>query len=111
MPQPALSPDAFARKSGAAAALLRALAHEARLIVLCQLLEGERSVSALLESSVLSQSALSQHLARLREEGLVTTRREAQTIFYRLADPRAERIIAALGAIYCPPNRKRFRKR
>ena len=72
-------------------------------MVLCQLVEGEHSAGALQRGSGLSQSALSQHLAKLREEGLVATRREAQTIFYRLADPKAARVIETLAAIYCPP--------
>jgi ArsR family transcriptional regulator len=102
-----LSPRQFAAKAGEAAALLKALAHEARLLVLCQLLDGENSAGTLQEACGLSQSALSQHLARLREEGLVVTRREAQTIFYRLADARVERVLDTLAAIYCPPKRKR----
>jgi len=102
-----LAPDQFAAKAGEAAALLKALAHEARLMVLCQLVEGEHSAGALQEGSGLSQSALSQHLAKLRKEGLVATRREAQTIYYRLADPNVERVLATLAAIYCPPKRKR----
>lgn len=107
MAQLDLSPAAFAAKAGEAAALLKALAHEARLMVLCQLLDGEHSAGALQEGSELSQSALSQHLARLREEGLVTTRRAAQTIYYRLADPNVARVLETLAAIYCPPKRKR----
>jgi len=102
-----LSPTQLAAKAGEAAALLKALAHEARLMVLCQLLEGEHSAGALQEASGLSQSALSQHLARLREEGLVDTRREAQTIYYRLADPNVARVLDTLAQIYCPPKRKR----
>lgn len=98
---------AFAAKAGEAAMLLKALAHEARLLVLCQLLEGEHSAGALQETSGLSQSALSQHLARLREEGLVSTRREAQTIYYSVADPNVARVLDTLAAIYCPPKRKR----
>lgn len=101
------SPRAFAAKAGEAAALLKALAHDARLMVLCQLLDGEHSAGALQEGAGLSQSALSQHLARLREEGLVATRREAQTIYYRLADPKVARVLETLAAIYCPPKRKR----
>lgn len=104
---PALSPSAFAAKAAEAAALLKSLAHEARLMVLCQLVEGEHSVGALQDVTELSQSALSQHLARLREDGLVSTRREAQTIFYRLADPKAARVLETLAAIYCPPRKKR----
>ncbi len=102
-----LSPDQFARRAGEAAALLKALAHEARLVVLCQLVEGEHSAGALRELSGLSQSALSQHLARLREEDLVATRREAQTIYYRLANANVARVLATLAEIYCPPKRKR----
>ncbi len=102
-----LSPVQFAAKAGEAAALLKALAHEARLMVLCQLLEGEHSAGALQEASGLSQSALSQHLARLREEDLVATRRDAQTIYYRIADPNVARVLETLAAIYCPPQRKR----
>ena len=79
-------------------------------MVLCQLAEGEHSAGALQQGSGLSQSALSQHLARLREEGLVATRREAQTIYYRLADPKAERILVTLAAIYCPPAKNRKHK-
>ncbi|MBL8545367.1 MAG: helix-turn-helix transcriptional regulator [Hyphomonadaceae bacterium] len=102
-----LSPTQFAAKAGAAAALLKALAHEARLMVLCQLLGGEHSAGALQAGSGLSQSALSQHLARLREEGLVDTRRDAQKIYYRLADPNVVRVLSTLARIYCPPKRKR----
>lgn len=96
----------FAAKAGEAAALLRALANESRLMVLCQLLQGEHSVSELQEGSGLSQSALSQHLARLRDEGLVATRRQAQTIYYRLAEPNVARVLKTLADIYCPSKRK-----
>ena len=105
-----LPPGQFAAKAGEAASLLRALAHEARLMVLCQLVEGEHSAGELQSSSDLSQSALSQHLAKLRAEGLVATRRDAQTIYYRLADPNVEKIIAALAAIYCPPQTRKRRR-
>lgn len=100
-----VSPRQFAAKASDAARLLKALSHEARLIVLCQLVDGERSAGALQDMSGLSQSALSQHLARLREEGLVETRREAQTIYYRLADANAIRVLETLASIYCPPRR------
>lgn len=84
-----------------AARLLKALANEKRLMLLCLLVEGERSVSELNAHVALSQSALSQHLAVLREDGLVATRREAQTIYYMLAPGPAERIIGTLHSIYC----------
>ena len=84
-----------------ASRLLKALANEKRLMLLCLLAEGERSVGELNARVELSQSALSQHLAVLREDGLVATRREAQTIHYALAPGPAQRIIATLHDIYC----------
>jgi DNA-binding transcriptional ArsR family regulator len=83
-----------------AARLLKLLASEQRLMLLCRLVEGETSVGVLAEHAKLAQSAASQHLAKMRAEGLVTTRREAQTIFYRLADPAAMRILETLCEIY-----------
>jgi len=90
------------RSAGDAASLLKGLANESRLIIMCVLAEGECSVGQLNERVDLSQSALSQHLAVLREQGLVQTRRESQTIFYRLADTPALKIINLLHDIYCP---------
>ena len=77
------------------------LANTSRLMVLCHLLEGEQSVGALQIQLDLSQSALSQHLARLRDAGMVATRRDRQTIFYRIADPRVHQMFEALYLIYC----------
>jgi ArsR family transcriptional regulator len=94
-------PAPFEANAREAAKLLRALANERRLMILCQLTEGERSVGQLLPLVGLSQSALSQHLAVLREEGIVTTRREAQTIWYRIADPAALKVVATLAEIFC----------
>lgn len=91
----------MSRKAEEAAGLMRALSHGARLKVLCELSGGERSVGELVQSSGLSQSALSQHLARLREEGLVATRRDAQTIYYRVADEKVLRIVKLLFELYC----------
>ena len=93
----------FQSSAGAAAKLLRALANERRLMILCQLTEGERSVGQLLPLVGLSQSALSQHLAVLREEGIVATRREAQVVRYRIADPAALKVVSTLAEIFCPP--------
>jgi len=91
------------RKATEAAALLKLLANENRLLILCRLaLNGEMSVSDIAEAVGLSQSALSQHLAKMRAEGLLATRREAQTVFYRIADPKAARVLALLEGIYCP---------
>lgn len=84
-----------------AAGLMKALGNESRLMILCTLVDGERSVSELNEVIPLSQSALSQQLARLRSQGLVSTRRESQTIYYSLAAGPAEQIIQVLHGIYC----------
>jgi len=89
------------RNAGKAAALLKMLSHEARLLVLCDLAGAERSAGELVDSSGLSQSALSQHLAKLRDEGLVETRRDGQTIYYRLADGKAAALIGTLHELYC----------
>jgi len=96
----------FQASAGDAAKLLRALGNERRLMILCQLTEGERSVGQLTPRVGLSQSALSQHLAVLREEGVVATRREAQTVWYRIADPAAVKVVATLAEIFCPPDLK-----
>jgi ArsR family transcriptional regulator len=94
-----------------ASKLLGALANERRLLILCQIAGREMSVGEIQELVGISQSALSQHLAVLREQGLVSTRRESQTIYYRLASPAAERVIETLAAIYCPPAKPRAAKR
>ena len=91
----------MAANAEAASGLLKSLANAQRLRILCLLADGERNVGELNDALDLSQSALSQHLARLREDGLVATRREAQTIFYRLASGPAKRLIKALYGIYC----------
>ncbi len=97
--------DAHRMKQNAAIAaqLLKSLGNEYRLLILCVLSEGEFSVGELNERVELSQSSLSQHLAVLRQQGLVTTRREAQTIFYQLADTPALKIIQLLHQIFCGP--------
>jgi DNA-binding transcriptional ArsR family regulator len=93
----------LASKAAEAAQLLKLLANENRLLVLCQLAaEREMSVSALAEAVGLSQSALSQHLAKLRTDALVATRRDGQTIYYAIADRNAARILSVLKDIYCP---------
>jgi DNA-binding transcriptional ArsR family regulator len=90
-------------KAAEAAEMLKLLANEKRLLVVCELaVRGEASVGVLADAVELSQSALSQHLARLRADGLLATRRDAQTVFYRVADPNVGRILALLKAIYCP---------
>ena len=95
--------DAEAMRAHAdeASRLLRTLAHGQRLRVLCLLVDAELSVGQINERIDLSQSALSQHLARLRADGLVATRRDAQTIYYRLASGPARQLIGALHGIFC----------
>lgn len=93
----------FEESAGRAAALLRLLSNEKRLMVLCQLADGELSVGEIQSRVGLSQSALSQHLALLRDERVVATRRESQTIYYRVADHAATRIIQTLAELFCPP--------
>jgi len=100
-PETVIDPEAMRAHAGDAVRLLKALGNEKRLMLLCMLVEGERSVGELNAHLDLSQSALSQHLALLREEGLVQTRREAQSIFYSLDDGPAQRIINTLHSIYC----------
>lgn len=92
--------ESLEEKAAEAARLLKLLANEQRLVVLCRLSGGEMSVTELGEHVDLSQSALSQHLAKLRADKLVATRRDAQTIYYRLADPIAERLVGVLCELY-----------
>lgn len=97
-----LNPAEFATKAAEVAEILKLLANQRRLMVLCKLVErGTASVTELAEAVGLSQSALSQHLARMRAEGLVTYRRDGQTLWYRVADPRLGALLATLYDIYC----------
>lgn len=90
------------RKAGEVSATLRLLANEKRLLVLCHLAQaGETSVGALGEVVDLSQSALSQHLSLLRADGLVATRRDGQTLYYRISDARISDLLTTLRSIYC----------
>ena len=88
-------------QAGQAAKLMKAMSNPHRLFVLCQLLDGERRVSELEEATGLSQSALSQHLARLRNDGIVVTRRQAQNIYYSLAGTDVHQVIGVLHEIFC----------
>ena len=93
----------FSRHAGEAAGFLKALASEPRLLVLCYLAEaGEMSAGDLTAQVGLSQSAVSQHLTKLREKGLVATRKEAQTVFYRVCDAKAVQLLALLHDLFCP---------
>jgi DNA-binding transcriptional ArsR family regulator len=107
-PQTKFSPDDFdrlAEQARKASDLLKALSHESRLLILCLLAEGEKSVSELEETMAMPQAAVSQQLARLRFDRLVTTRREGRVIYYSIASPEAARVIETLYDIYCAPAR------
>lgn len=97
----------FEESAGRAATLLRLLANEKRLMILCQLADGEMAVGEIQSHVSLSQSALSQHLALLRTEGIVATRREGQAVFYRLDDPAAMRVIETLAELFCSPEMRK----
>ncbi|MFT4934159.1 MAG: DNA-binding transcriptional ArsR family regulator [Pseudoalteromonas distincta] len=99
MPDPA-ELAALEASASAAARLMKLMSSEQRLIILCRLGDGECSVGDLAQHVGLAQSAASQHLAKLRAEGVVGTRREGQTIYYRLTDPAAARVIDTLCDIY-----------
>ncbi|UPY35589.1 metalloregulator ArsR/SmtB family transcription factor [Sediminicoccus sp. KRV36] len=102
--EPGADVSAIQDNAAEAARLLRLLANERRLLLLCHLVgAGEMTVTALAASVGLSQPALSQHLAKLRADGLVATRKSSQTVFYRLADPKAARLLEVLRDLYCPP--------
>ncbi|WP_185236005.1 ArsR/SmtB family transcription factor [Teredinibacter franksiae] len=94
--------EALSEHARDAASLLKELGNESRLMVCCSLGDSELCVGELNQLVPLSQSALSQHLARLRDAGLVTTRKEGQTVYYRLAGDKAVKIITTLKSIYCP---------
>lgn len=92
---------ALEKRAGHVAARLELMANPRRLVILCRLADGEASVGELQKVVGISQSALSQHLARLREAGMVGTRREAQTIYYRIEDPEVRAMVSALYEIFC----------
>lgn len=85
------------------APVLRALGNERRLMIVCKLAEwGEATVTALADAIGVSPSVLSQHMAKLRERGIVDYRRDSQTLWYRISDPRIEKLFATLHALFCP---------
>ncbi|MEC8040895.1 MAG: metalloregulator ArsR/SmtB family transcription factor [Pseudomonadota bacterium] len=100
---PAPAAAEMAGNAQAAAAYLKTLAHEGRLMILCHLGAGEKSVGELENLLEIRQAAVSQMLARLREEGLVSTRREGKTIYYSLADENTSEVIALLYRLFCGP--------
>lgn len=93
--------DAMARQADAAAALLKAVSHQGRLMILCHLSNGEKSVTEMEDLLGARQAAVSQQLARLRQDGLVTTRREGKAIYYSIADPRAARLMEVVYELFC----------
>jgi DNA-binding transcriptional ArsR family regulator len=99
--------DELRSRAGEAASFLKSIANDRRLIILCELVKGERSVGELEAITDLSQSALSQHLAKLREAKLVKTRRESQSIHYSLANTGVSKVIGVLHDVYCRPARRR----
>ena len=99
--------DRMADNAKRASDFLKALAHESRLLILCILAEGEKSVSELEEILNLRQPTVSQQLARLRGEGLVSTRRDGKTVYYNLASEEARVVIGAVYDVFCRKLRKR----
>jgi ArsR family transcriptional regulator, virulence genes transcriptional regulator len=93
--------DGMKHHAAEAAAMMKQLANGKRLLILCQLLSAERSVGELAESVALSQSALSQHLAKMREAGLVDCEKRGQMVYYRLASMQANALLSTLYLIYC----------
>ena len=98
---PGINPKAMARQAAQAASYLKALANDQRLAILCTLLEGPQSVGQINAQVELSQSALSQHLAVLREQQLVSTEKEAQTVYYTLSDARTKQLLKLLHEHFC----------
>ena len=102
-----IDPEKFKANAEQAAKLLKSMGHPSRLMVLCHLMNGECPVSSLNQEVPLSQSALSQHLASLRQAGLVDTRRESQMIYYRLKSDAVSEILKTLYQSYCSPTKRR----
>ena len=100
-PAAEIDPRRMAIAAAKACELMKTLGHKDRLMVLCHLSAGEKSVGELAALLNISQSPLSQHLARMRKESLVKTRREAQTIYYSIASEEAARIVALMHDLYC----------
>lgn len=94
--------DAMAKSASSAAEFLKALSHEGRLMILCNLVGGELSVTELEQRVGMRQAAVSQQLARLRLEGLVTSRREGKAIYYALGDPKVAQLIGVMHDLFCP---------
>lgn len=100
----ALSADEMGDRAAEAATFLKALSHEGRLMILCHLSSGEKSVTTLEELLGARQAAVSQQLARLRSEGLVSARRDGKAIYYSILDPKAGAIMALVYEMFCGPD-------
>jgi len=98
---PSFDPDALTGNAAKAAALLRALSHEGRLMILCHLSSGEKTVGALEYLLDCRQAAMSQQLARLRKDGLVSARRDGKAIYYSISDEKARDLVALVYEIFC----------
>mgnify|MGYP003547715994 CR=1 FL=1 len=105
--KPEIDIDDMLRNAQAASDFLKALSHEARLVILCLLAEGEKSVTEIEQILDLRQPAVSQQLARLRADNLVDTRRDGKNIYYSLSRPEVRQVIEALHDAFCEPKRKR----
>lgn len=103
----ALSADEMGDRAAEAATFLKALSHEGRLMILCHLSSGEKSVTTLEELLGARQAAVSQQLARLRSEGLVSARRDGKAIYYSILDPKAGAIMALVYEMFCGPDAAR----
>lgn len=101
MPKPELTITEMLARADEASGFLKAISNKNRLVILCNLLQEELSVGALNEKVPLSQSALSQHLAVLRRDNLVATRRDSQTIYYSIGDSRVKELIRTLHDLFC----------
>jgi len=95
--------DALVDKATNASAFLKAISHEGRLMILCHLVSGEKSVTELEDLISARQAAVSQQLSRLRLEGLVIPRRDGKTIYYRLADDKPKRVLEVVYDLFCSP--------
>ena len=100
-PTTSVDPAQMIRGAARAIELMKTLGHKDRLMILCHLVVSEKSVGQLANLLDIPQSPLSQHLARMRQEALVKTRREAQTIYYSIASPEARRMVEVLHELYC----------
>ena len=101
--KPDMDPELMQENAARASDLMKLLSHPHRLMILCELNQGERSVGDLAEKIGINQSPLSQHLARMRHEGVVEARREAQTVYYSLAGEEVAAVISLLFELYCKP--------